>query len=268
MKLGMIAGARVDNWEQLEQSFRTAQQKGLSFLEFCVNIGQDCTAFLAKAEELKTLIDSYGVGVGSIGRWGTDKIDTDGNLIEDELKNSFLLIDAAAQLGCKVFNTGVNYVEGLSYYQNITCAIQYLQKVVAYGKSKGVRVATYNCRWNNYVCEPSVWKLTHGHIPELGIKYDTSHCIEHGGNYLSELEEWGDRIYHMHIKGILMLNGKHVDDPPAGLDATNWRAVMGILYNKRYDALLSIEPHSATWRDELGDKGLDYTIKYISQFLF
>ena len=59
-----------------------------------------------------------------------------------------------------------------------------------------------------------------------------------------------------------------MDDPPAGLDATNWPAILGLLYAQGYDGMLSIEPHSRTWEGDMGDWGVDYTIQYISNMLY
>ena len=256
MKLGIIA-------DPVEQSFQMAQKKGLSFVEFCINIGQDCRQFSQRVEELEEYVKKYGVAVGSIGRWGSDKLDAGGTVIEEELQNNRCLIDAASRLGCKVFHTGVNFVEQLSYYENISRAMDYLQKLVEYGEQKGVRIAVYNCRWNNYICTPEQWKLVHGHLKQLGIKYDSSHCIYDGGDYLQEAKDWGSRFYHVHIKGALSIGGERFDDPPAGLDSTNWGAYFSELYAVRNNGLLSIEPHSRVWRKQLGEKGLDYTIQYL-----
>ncbi|MCI9273377.1 MAG: sugar phosphate isomerase/epimerase [Clostridiales bacterium] len=256
MKLGIIA-------DPVEQSFQMAQKKGLSFVEFCINIGQDCRQFSQRVEELEEYVKKYGVAVGSIGRWGSDKLDAGGTVIEEELQNNRCLIDAASRLGCKVFHTGVNFVEQLSYYENISRAMDYLQKLVEYGEQKGVRIAVYNCRWNNYICTPEQWKLVHGHLKQLGIKYDSSHCIYDGGDYLQEAKDWGSRFYHVHIKGALSIGGERFDDPPAGLDSTNWGAFFSVLYAVGYNGLLSIEPHSRVWRKQLGEKGLDYTIQYL-----
>ena len=84
-------------------------------------------------------------------------------------------------------------------------------------------------------------------------------------DYLEEIRDWGHRFYHVHIKGTLKVGGKHVDDPPAGLDMINWNALMGMLYAVGYDGTLSIEPHSGVWQGELGEKGIDYTIRYIRE---
>lgn len=261
MKLGIIE-------QPDEKGFQHAAQFGLSFVEYCINIGQDVKEFVSRTDELGKLSARYGVAVGAVGRWGTDKVDKSGALIEEELQNSCRLIDACAQLGAGVFNTGVNYVDELSYYSNVTAAICFLEKLCSYAEKKGVRVATYNCRWNNFVHSDPTWSLIQGHLPQLGIKFDSSHCIYAHGDYLAEMKKWGNRFYHVHIKGALQVNGERFDDPPAGLDMTNWGAFMGCLYAHGYDGLLSLEPHSAIWREgELGDKGIALSIETIQKYM-
>ena len=209
-----------------DKGFEQAKELGLEFIEICYNVGNDCVKFTNELPALIERTKKYGVAIGSIGRWGSNKIDEDGKLIDEELKNSYLLIDACEKLGCKVFNTGVNYVEGFSLYENAGFAIDFLGKLIAYGKPKGVDIATYNCDWNNFVRTPDMWQLVHGHLEDLGIKYDPSHCINSGsGKYLDETAKWGKRFYHVHIKGTINTpdNG-HMDDPPAGLDMINWGA--------------------------------------------
>lgn len=262
MELGII-------YSYDEESFARAKELGLSFLEICYNVGNEVEDLKEDVEEIKANIKKYGVGIGSMGRWGSDKINKDGSLIEEELQNNRELVDIAAQLGCKVFNTGVNYVEELSFFDNINCALKFLGELCDYAAQKGVTIATYNCRWNNYIVDPQTWQLVHGAIPGLGIKYDPTHCINDGsGNYLQEVLDWGARFAHVHIKGTLNIGGCHVDDPPAGLDMIDWRSFMGLLYKHGYDKTLAIEPHSATWRGELGDRGVEYTVNYIKPMLF
>lgn len=71
----------------------------------------------------------------------------------------------------------------------------------------------------------------------------------------------------MHIKGTVKVEGEQVDDPPAGMDDTKWPAVFALLYKTGYNGSLSIEPHSSTWKGELADKGVDFTINYIRPFI-
>ena len=79
-----------------------------------------------------------------------------------------------------MYITGCNYVEELSYYENCSFAIAYFEKLIARGKEKGVKIAVYNCRWNNFVCNPMAYTVIHGYLKDLYIKYDTSHCIYDG----------------------------------------------------------------------------------------
>lgn len=251
-----------------EARFQLAKRNNLDFIEFCVDVSQDLDGFCGGLGEVKALCEQYGIPVRALGRWGADKISADGKIIEQELQNSYRLIDAAKELGCTVFNTGVNYVDGISYYSNIGASVDFLQKLVDYGRSKGVRIATFNCRWNNYVCDDERYRLIHGHIPELGIKFDPSHSIYAGEDYLEVMKTWGARFYHVHIKGSLYIGGERVDDPPAGMDGTNWGALMSMLYYHKYDGTLSIEPHSATWQGELGEKGVAYTTSVMRSLMF
>ncbi|MBO5195750.1 MAG: sugar phosphate isomerase/epimerase [Clostridia bacterium] len=258
MKLGIITG-----WK--EECFQYAKNLGLEAVEFCCNFYSDSKKFLELAPETKALSEKYGLPVASVGRWGATRLDEEGNIIEQMMNEDKDCIDAASIMGCPVFCCGCNRVEALSYYDNLQKAIEYFSELVEYARPKGVKIAVYNCGWNNFVYSDKEWEIVLGAIPELGIKYDVSHCFAHGGdrNYLREIRDWGHKIFHFHIKGSLYIDGVRYDDPPAGLDQTNWGAVMDMLYTKNYNGVVSIEPHSDYWKDERCQWGIDYTIKYI-----
>lgn len=260
MKLGIIAYPK-------EENFKMAAEKGLDFIEYCINAGENADDFFNNLETIKSWIDKYNVKIGSIGRWGQDRIDKSGNIIQEEFDMSCKLIDAASYLGCENFVTGCNYVNELSYFDNCKSAINFFSRLLEYGNRKDVKISTYNCRWNSFVNNDRAWTMIHGHLKQLGIKYDPSHAIYEGADYLKETRDWGDRFNHIHIKGSLVIGGNRFDDPPAGLDNTNWGSFMAILYAKNYDRGLSIEPHSENWKGELGNKGVDFTIKFIRSLM-
>lgn len=261
MQLGIIASPT-------EESFIMAQNKNLSFLELCVNVNQDIQAFTQNVDQINDWISLYDVQIGSIGRWGADRINEEGQPIEEELQREYQLINACQTLGCPVYITGCNAQESLSYLDNCQAAIHYFQKLITYGQERGIKIATYNCRWNNFVCEEMAWQIIHDQLEDLGIKYDASHSYyANNDNYLSEVANWGHRFYHVHIKGALKVDGQRYDDPPAGMDQLDWRSIMAILYKVGYNGTLSIEPHSTTWRGALGDKGVDFTIEFIKDYI-
>lgn len=264
MKLGIIT------YDFTKESFKKAKETGLDFVEFCINDDQDnrYLEFFNEAERIKSDLEDLGMFVGSVGRWGATKILKDGSINEKELEADTYLIKAAKKAGCGFYVTNCNYVSEISLYQNYTMAIEYFKKLIEIGDEVGVKIATNNCRWNNFVHSDPAWSVIHGHLPKLYIKYDPSHSIYAGGDYLSEMKKWGDRFIHVHIKGSLVIDGERFDDPPAGLDGTNWGAFMSVLYQKGYQGNLSVEPHSETWRGELGDRGVAYTVDYIRKMMF
>ncbi len=258
MKLGMI------NWID-EEHFQDVSNRNLECLEICVNDRDK--EFFEKLETTKELSKKYNIAIASVGRWGSDRILKTGELNQEELEIEYKLIDACVELKSPVYVTGCNYIEDFSYYENITFAIKYFEKLLEYTKDKNVKIATYNCRWNNFIHSDPAWTLVHGYLKDLCIKYDTSHCIYDGGDYLSETKKWGNRFAHVHIKGALIVDDERYDDPPAGLDQTDWNSFIGMLYSGGYDGVLSIEPHSPLWQNELGSKGIDYTIKFIKNLM-
>lgn len=257
MKLGMITWIK-------EEEFKKAKDRGLEFVELDVNDRDE--EFFAHLEDIKSFSQKYELPVQAIGRWGKDKIQTEG-ILEEEQALEMKLMDAAKELNCGIYMTGCNYLDDLTYYENCMLAVKYLEKLVEYGKSIGVKVATYNCRWNNFVHSEKAWNIIHGQLKDLYIKYDTSHCIYAGGDYLKETRDWAERFAHVHIKGALVIDKERFDDPPAGLDQTDWKSFLAILYVKGYEGGLSLEPHSAYWKDELGEKGLDYSIRYMQKLM-
>ncbi len=258
MKLGRIA------WFE-EADFENAGKRGLEFIELDVN--DRAQQFLDNVEVIAKRSEEYQIPIAAVGRWGSRRISAEG-ICGDELELESRLVDAAARLNCGIYITGCNYVEELSYYENCRLAIAYFEKLIAHGAKQGVKIATYNCRWDNFVCTPMAFTMIHGYLKDLYIKYDPSHCIYDGGDYLQEARDWGERFIHVHLKGSLVIGGERYDDPPAGLDQTNWGAFLAILHAKGYEGGLSIEPHSQNWRGELGEKGIDYTIRYFRTLMF
>lgn len=260
MYLGIING-----WD--ESSFAYVAQKGLRGVEFCCNHNYDSMEVAGRVDEILALSRKYDVRVGAIGRWGQKRLDSEGAVIPEALQHDKNLIDAASALGCPVFNTGCNAVPGKTFEENCAAAVAYFQTLLDYAEGKNVKIAVYNCSWENFVVDDKAWSVVMPALPALGIKYDTSHCLGRSGDYLAEMEKWGERIYHFHVKGSLYVNGRHYDDPPAGLDQVNWGAVMNMLYTKGYNGMLSIEPHSGRWMGVRGQWGVDFTIRFITPYI-
>lgn len=259
MKLGIIAPVA-------EESFRKARDLGLDFVEFCINGTDHGEKILALEQEILQWRKTYGVDVGSIGRWKAEILKPDGTVDRREVELAGELARLAGRLDCPNYVCGCNYIPEQSLFTNYSRAISFLEQVLD-AAPEGVKVSLYNCRKMNFLNTEEAWRICLGHFPQLGIKFDPSHSRYAGTDYLAEAARWGDRIYHVHLKGSLLVNGERIDDPPAGLDQTDWRTLLNILRAKGYNRNLSIEPHSPVWQGELGEKGIAYTIRYFRELL-
>lgn len=259
MKLGMINGYD-------RQSFDKTKEFGLDFIEVCCNFDEDSDKFLASVGDVKKNIEETGIKIGSLGRWNLAA--NHGGVIDPaELDKNIRLLNAAAEVGSPVFVCGCNYDSSVSLYKNYGAAIDYFTKLVEEGRRLGIKVAVYNCEWNNFVNRTVHWRVVLEEVPDLMIKYDCSHASSRGDSYLAELDEWLKRIAHVHIKGMLKVHGREIDNPPAGMDQLDWKSIFGLMYEHGYDAGLSLEPHSHTWRGDLGDAGVKFSIDYVRPFI-
>lgn len=300
MKLGIIQPPKAE-------SLKYAKSLGLDFVEFDCNpaafFGRPMAEIAAEQDAILAASKETGVEVGAVGRWASAILDQNGEVIPEEWEEVKAVIDFGAYLGAKYYLCSVAYVKELTYYKNITAAIRVLNQIVAYAKERNMECAIVNCcMGDNYIRTPEQWKLVLDEVPGLGIKYDPSHSFVHGGErgaYMEEAIQWGDRFKYCHIKGVIQLGdsreplhwqlrevaekhpelkddpsfsalygkGNWYDNPPAGIDSINWRGFFAALYQHGYDGYLSIEPHSATWLGDKGEKGLKYTIKYIRDLM-
>ncbi len=257
MKLGIIAPSHDRN------GVKFVADLGLKYAEFDINAPD---YGYVEFDEVASALEEFGVKMGAIGRWGTERILESGEVNEDEFKKECFLVDFCRRVGCPVYMTGINYVESRTRFENLCSAVEYLRRLRDYCGSD-VKLCTYNCHWNNYIDKPEEWEIVNKHLG-IGIKYDPSHSINGGRDYMREAVEYGGMAYHIHLKGTMNIGDGRIDDPPAGLDMINWGMLLSVFAKHGYDGMLSIEPHSETWQGELGRKGVLYTIDYFRRMPF
>jgi sugar phosphate isomerase/epimerase len=240
----------------------------LEFIELARNSRGEAADIFNSVESIKANIARTGIPVQSVGRWAA-KANVGGKLDPEEIENLTALFDAAVAIGSKVFVLGCNYDKSVSLFKNYIAAIELFGSLLDRAKGKDIQVAAYNCDWENFVYQPSVWEVVLGELPDLKIKFDCSHSYGRRADYLAELSDWGHKVAHMHVKGCVRAGSKGIDDSPAGMDDLKWAQVFAIMYSRKYDGGFSIEPHSATWRadSELGDKGIKFAANYIRQYI-
>lgn len=222
---------------------------------------------IERLPELKRLVKKYGVPFSMIGLFGPNYISENSEEARQHKEGALRLIDFCAELGAPLMTTGGGLLESKSAEEQAKRVIPVLSDLVAHGKKRGVKVAVYNCHWTNFIIGPQAWQAVHTQIPDLGIKYDPSHCIYNGNDYLAEARDWGNRFYHVHAKGSLIIGDQRFEDPPAGMDQTNWGALIAVLYHHNFAGDIVIEPHSGTWLGERRQAGILIARRHLAQFI-
>ncbi|MBQ9796344.1 MAG: sugar phosphate isomerase/epimerase [Clostridia bacterium] len=264
-ELDIMRLGRIQN-NYTAQGFDLVKNSGLDFIEICCNNAEDADRLIAAKDSVKAEIARTGLDVSSVGRWNHSVLEN-GTINLEKAAQYLTLLDTAVELGAKTFVCGCNYDESISLWRNYCNALEFLGTLTERAKGKGIKVAIQNCNWNNFIVSPEHWKIVLGENPDLYIKFDPSHTYNRGDDYLAELSDWCERVAHVHIKGTTHAGKRAVDDPPAGMDDILWRPLFSILYARKYTGDLSIEPHSATWRGELGDAGVAFTRDFIRTFM-
>ena len=282
--VGMLAGAAFEGGQYaMQQQNKKQQEKNaekqaeLSALTTSSVSGQDVSSVVSNVMPSIVAIDT--TLTSTVEYWGQsyeqESSGSGSGIIIGENENELLLVtnnhvvegdNATVKVTFSDESTAEATIKGAD--SNADLAVLAIKKKDLTDETKkNIKIATYNCRWNNFVCNAEAYKIIHGYLKDLYIKYDTSHCINAGGDYLQETRDWGKRFIHVHLKGAVKIEGKVYDNPPAGMDQTDWTSFMGILYGLGYDGGLSIEPESAYWHGELSDRGVDYTIRYFRNMM-
>ena len=258
MRLGRIHsfdGASLDE----------VKAQGLSCVEFCRNDDNEAKSLIAAKEQVLSDLARTGIQVSAVGRWN-HHVQKDGKL---DLENVALyreLLDTAVELGAKTFVCGCNYDKSTTLFRNYSNAIEFFNMLTEHAGGR-IRIALQNCDWENFVTSPKQWDVILPEVQGLGIKFDPSHAYNRGEDYLGLLSDYGEYVYHIHIKGTVHAGHRRVDDPPAGMDDINWSSFFAILYSLKYDGDLSIEPHSGAWLGERAKAGVLFTRDYIRKFI-
>src|SRR5690606_30226667 len=104
--------------------------------------------------------------------------------------------------------------------------------------------------------------------PQVGMKYDAANWMGKGEDPLPPVRQYGDRIFHVHIKEHLYHGGELASQPAAGMGDVPFPKILAFLHEHRYAGALSIEPHGP-WqkRDDLRVKMLRLSKRYIENWL-
>lgn len=264
MRLGFIARNDLVGVEEDAQFAANHGFKGLEF-NFWQNF-EDLTR--DKILKMRDILDRAGVPAAALGLWGWNHISPDEETRQESLGHLDRAIDFAELLGAEILITGGGMIPDAPLEDNVAEFVKTFPPYLEKAKAAGLTVAFYAVHGNSFFDSIEAYEKVWEHIPDVGIKLDPANIKHHGDPYLPILRDYGDRVYHFHIKEHIYMDGEMVSQPAAGMGDIEWGKAMAFLYEHDYQGYLVIEPHGRLWgRPPLRNKMLLLTQRYMSQFL-
>jgi sugar phosphate isomerase/epimerase len=217
----------------------------------------------SQANEIQAELGELGIAVSALGYY-PNNLDPDANVRRAANAHTEAVIRAAALLGVPVVNTFVGADQWKSADDNLADAIGMLRPLVDVARDLGVRLAIENCpmifssdEWpggRNAAYCPAQWRRLFNEFDEtLGLNLDPSHLVWLMIDSARVVREFGERIYHVHIKDleidrdglyergtISMGVGWQVPRLP-GLGEVDWSRFIATLYAAGYEHAVVVE---------------------------
>lgn len=274
MKLGFMTAALPDM--NLSEVAAWAHASGFGMLEIaCWPVGKAerryagvshiDVAGLDKegARQIKQLMRDHQLEISSLGYY-PNPLTPDREQSEAAFAHIKHVIDAAALLGVEIVGTFIGADQGKSASENMEEFARVWPPIVRYAGERGVKIAIENCpmlweqTWpggTNVAYSPAIWRRMFEIIPDenFGLNYDPSHLIWQFIDYIRPIEEFRERIFHVHAKdmeinqemlyqdGVLGGGFRWAIPRLPGLGEVRWDRFIAALYASGYDFVVSIE---------------------------
>lgn len=190
------------------------------------------------------------------------------------------VITAAAKMRVPVVNTFIGADQTKTQMESWAEAKKVWPEIVSHAADLGVRIAIENCpmifshdEWpsgQNLAYSPAMWRTMFEELGDtVGLNLDPSHLIWQMIDVDRAVDEFGERIYHVHAKdleidweglyqhGVLSLGmGWQVPRLP-GLGDVDWPRFFSALYRVGYDYVICVEHEDRRWEgtDDLVKRG-------------
>ncbi|MGI9584680.1 MAG: sugar phosphate isomerase/epimerase family protein [Acidimicrobiia bacterium] len=291
MKLGLLTAPFPDT--PLEEVADWSAANGFSMLEVCCwpseagstrRYGGICHVDVDgltkdRADEIMGDLAARGVGVSGLGYY-PNPLNEDAahrTAVSDHLMK---VISAASLMGVPVVNTFIGADQTKTQAENWEDAKDIWHPIVDHATQSGVQIAIENCpmifsndEWpsgQNLAYSPKMWRTMFEEFGEtVGLNLDPSHLVWQMIDIGAVIDEFGERIYHIHAKdleidevglyenGIMSLGmGWQVPRLP-GLGDVDWEEFFSALYRVGYDGVICVEHEDRKFEgtDELVKRG-------------
>lgn len=243
-------------------------------------------------KRINTALESKKLALSGLGYYPNLLI---GNKEQSDIFIAHLkkVIDGAAALGIPRVNTfaGRDHTKSLDHNKGKFKEIW--PGIIRHAESAGIKIGIENCpmyftgdEWpggKNMAVSPAMWRWMFEEIdsPSFGLNYDPSHLVWQRIDYLKPLDEFRDRIFHVHLKdakiepdklddvGILAHPLEYHTPKLPGLGAVNWGAFFSKLTSIGYDGDVVVEVEDRAYEGSLDSRigALRQVRTFVKQFM-
>ncbi len=305
MKIGFITSI-LDGWTY-EETIDIASERGFRCVEVaCWPRGKaerryagvshiDAEKVLADksyAAHVKSYAADRGVGISSLGFYD-NALDPDPDKRRATIDHLISLIKASAVLDVNMVSTFIGRDKDKNAEDNLSLVAEVWPAIVEVAEREGVRIAIENCpmlfgpeQWpggQNLMTTPDRWEAVFEILPSksLGINYDPSHFVWQGVDYIRPLQEFRDKIFHVHFKDIKLYREKlarvgsmayplsYMAPKLPGLGDVDWGSFVSALTDIGYDgfACIEVEDRAFEGSREKILQSLEISKRYMDQFV-
>jgi len=288
MKLGLVSA--ILHELSLEEVLAFAAAEKFSCVEvMCWPVGKadrrfagvthiDVTDFTtASADAVHAACDRHGVGLSALGYY-PNLLDPDPAVASVAMDHLKKVMVAARLLGLDTVNTFVGRDWRMSVDDNWPRFLEVWRPLVRFAEDQGVRIGIENCpmfftgdEWpggKNLMTTPARWRRAFADIPSanFGLNFDPSHFALQFIQPASALQEFKDRLFHLHAKDVKIhrdrLDQVGIFAPPLewhqprvpGFGEIDWAAFMAAVMETGYDGPICIEVEDDTFGNSLAGR--------------
>ncbi len=275
MKLGLLTAPFPET--SLEEVADWAAANGFEALEICCwpsgagttrRYGGICHIDVdglseTQAKDIVAMLATKGLAVSGLGYY-PNPLHPDPEHRRAVGEHLEKVITAASKMGVGVVNTFIGADQSKTQAANWEDAKKVWRPLINHAADSGVKVAIENCpmifstdEWpagHNLAYSPSMWRTIFEEFGEtVGLNLDPSHLVWQMIDIERVINEFGERIYHVHAKdleidrnglydhGILSAGiGWQVPRLP-GLGEVDWGRFMSAMYRVGYNGVICIE---------------------------
>ena len=303
MKLGFVSAILPEL--SLEDVLKTASQLGYSCVELmCWPVGQAERRYAgvthvdvsrvdqAEVERIHALLARYGVSISGLGYY-PNPLSANVQESQTAVEQIHRVIDAAAALGVGVVNSFVGRDPARTVEAQWPRFLETWRPIIEHAEKSNIRIGIENCpmsfgedEWpggKNLATSPAIWRKMYTDIPSQhgGLNFDPSHFILQMMEIHPILDEFKDRLVHVHAKDVRIDHAKlnqhgvfsfpklwHSPKLP-GMGDVQWGSFLGALADTGYDGPLVVEVEDRAFEGSLEKRieSLVISHRYLSQFV-